>query len=139
MYVSKLMTFPNPHIGHSRHGLFLQDWIVSPMLNLLTPPLLFLYRRPQIQSIFLNLLSFSDFKDYCPFLKTIAPKIWLRIVWRPSSEEKKSSINHFFHCAKNQFISSWRVFLLVIQKMDGLFFMWNPTLMKHLIFLKNMR
>jgi hypothetical protein len=22
MYVSKLMTFPTPHIGHSRHGLF---------------------------------------------------------------------------------------------------------------------
>jgi hypothetical protein len=36
MYVvSKLMTFPTPHIGHSRHGLFLQDWLVNPMLNLL--------------------------------------------------------------------------------------------------------
>jgi hypothetical protein len=27
--------FPTPHIGHSRHGFFLQDWIVNPMLNLL--------------------------------------------------------------------------------------------------------
>jgi hypothetical protein len=36
MYVIKSMTFPTPHIGHSRHGLFfLQDWIVSTMLNLL--------------------------------------------------------------------------------------------------------
>jgi hypothetical protein len=29
------MTFPTQHKGHSRHGLFLQDWIVNPMLNLL--------------------------------------------------------------------------------------------------------
>jgi hypothetical protein len=35
MYASKSMTFPSPHIGHSRHGFFLQDWIVNPMLNLL--------------------------------------------------------------------------------------------------------
>jgi hypothetical protein len=36
VYVSKLiLAFSTPHIGHSRHGLFLQDWIFSPMLNLL--------------------------------------------------------------------------------------------------------
>jgi hypothetical protein len=32
---SKSMTFPTPHIGHSRHGLFFTRWIVNPMLNLL--------------------------------------------------------------------------------------------------------
>jgi hypothetical protein len=34
--VSKSMTFPTPHIGHSRHGLFFTiiDWIFNPMLNL---------------------------------------------------------------------------------------------------------
>jgi hypothetical protein len=29
------MTFPTPHIGHSRHGLFFTRWIVNAMLNLL--------------------------------------------------------------------------------------------------------
>jgi hypothetical protein len=29
------MTFPTPHIGHSRHGLFFTRWIVNHMLNLL--------------------------------------------------------------------------------------------------------
>jgi hypothetical protein len=29
------MTFPTPHIGHSRHGLFFTRWIVNPMLTLL--------------------------------------------------------------------------------------------------------
>jgi hypothetical protein len=29
------MTFPTPHIGHSRHGLFFTRWIVNPMINLL--------------------------------------------------------------------------------------------------------
>jgi hypothetical protein len=27
------MTFPTPHIGHSRHGLFFTRWIVNHMLN----------------------------------------------------------------------------------------------------------
>jgi hypothetical protein len=31
----KSMTFPTPHIGHWRHGLFFTRWIVNPMLNLL--------------------------------------------------------------------------------------------------------
>jgi hypothetical protein len=35
LYVSKSMTFPPPHIGHSRHGLFFTRWIVNPILNLL--------------------------------------------------------------------------------------------------------
>jgi hypothetical protein len=29
------MTYPTPHIGHSRHGLFFTRWIVNPMFNLL--------------------------------------------------------------------------------------------------------
>jgi hypothetical protein len=24
------MTFPTPHIGHSRHGLFFASWIINP-------------------------------------------------------------------------------------------------------------
>jgi hypothetical protein len=32
---SKSMTFPTPHIDHSRHGLFFTRWNVNPMLNLL--------------------------------------------------------------------------------------------------------
>jgi hypothetical protein len=32
---SKPKTFPTPHIGHSRHGLFFTRWIVNLMLNLL--------------------------------------------------------------------------------------------------------
>jgi hypothetical protein len=36
VYVSKLiLTFPTPHIGHSRDGLFFTRWIVNHMLNLL--------------------------------------------------------------------------------------------------------
>jgi hypothetical protein len=34
-HVCKSINFPTPHIGHSRYGLILQDWIINPMLNLL--------------------------------------------------------------------------------------------------------
>jgi hypothetical protein len=30
MYLSRSMTFPTPHIGHSRHGLFFTRWIDLP-------------------------------------------------------------------------------------------------------------
>jgi hypothetical protein len=46
VYVSKLMTFPTPHIGHSRHGLFFTRRIVNPMLNLLKRTMTLTYLGP---------------------------------------------------------------------------------------------
>jgi hypothetical protein len=57
---SKSMTFPTPHIGHSRHGLFFTRWIVNPVLNLLKRTMTYPGFEPGTFGLAVSMVSNAD-------------------------------------------------------------------------------
>jgi hypothetical protein len=66
---SKPKTFPTPHIGHSRHGLFFTKRIVNPMLNLLKRTMTYPGFDPGTFGVAVSIPNHYNVNCHCPWSK----------------------------------------------------------------------
>jgi hypothetical protein len=66
---SESITFPTPHVGHSRHGLFFTRLIVNPMLNLLKRTMIYPEFEPGTFGLATTTFKSSRFRSWRAYYK----------------------------------------------------------------------